>query len=117
MTVRLTEIVHGLEIGPVGTCCQTGALGQAGAEVRHSIQRAEHLRRLRPVQAKIAINQDEGGAEDDKPGLVGLEATGYGVVDDPVRIRRCGGRKVHGGTLAPTCPAFPAQRGALRVDK
>jgi hypothetical protein len=57
MTVRLTEIVHGLEIGPVGTCCQTGALGQAGAEVRHSIQRAEHLRRLRPVQAKIAINR------------------------------------------------------------
>ncbi len=36
--------------------------------------------------------QDEGDAENDQPRLVGLETTRYGVVDDPVRIHRCGGR-------------------------
>jgi hypothetical protein len=48
--------------------------------------------------------QHDDDAEDDQPRLVGFQTTRYGVVDDPIRISRCRGRGVHGGTLVPSGP-------------
>jgi hypothetical protein len=59
-----------------------------------------------------ADQQHEADAEDDKPGLVGLEASRYGVVDDPVRVRRSGGRGVHGAPLAPSSATVPEVAGS-----
>jgi hypothetical protein len=83
--------------------------------VRLRTQR-ERLRRLKPVQTRITINRMKGDAENDQPGLVGLETTRYGVVDDPVRIHRCGGRGIHGDTLAPSCPTYPAELGQSNLE-
>lgn len=72
--------------------------GSLAADARES-ERTPPAPEARPD--KDGDQRYEGDSEDDKPGLVGLEATRYGVVDNPVRIDRRRGRGVHGVTLPP----------------